>query len=226
MEKYKFCSIKTYDKQYLRTKKPSNALINLYLAYMVDIETSFMEPLSAGFSSTILLALENAGCLGSGNCASLVSIDITSDIIGLSTALSSTHSKPTWMHLKTWSLEQDSLSIGSTISNGLPAFHSSHAWIKFTFNVKIKLMQLEMLSFMRLHEMNLHIPQDWEGGRLFQGGFGSFYHSQFPAVKLQNWRHQISQRRCPPWHTQGTYNHCMDKVNVMSFLSTSQSNDT
>jgi hypothetical protein len=95
MEKYKFCSIKTYDKQYLRTKKPSNALINLYLAYMVDIETSFMEPLSAGFSSTILLALENAGCLGSGNCASLVSIDITSDIIGLSTALSSTHSKPT-----------------------------------------------------------------------------------------------------------------------------------
>ena len=109
-----------------------------------------MEPISAGllrlFSSTILLALENAGCLGSGNCASLVSIDITSDIVGLSTALSSTHSKPTWMHLKTWSLEQDSLSIGSTSSNGLPAFHSSHAWIKFTFNVKIKIMQLAMYN--------------------------------------------------------------------------------
>ena len=108
------------------------------------------EPLSAGllklFSSAILLALENAGCLGRGNCASLVSIDITSDIIGLSTALSSTHSKPTWMHLKTWSLEQDSLSIGSTSSIGLPAFHSSHAWIKFTFNVKIKIMQLAMYN--------------------------------------------------------------------------------
>jgi len=98
------------------------------------------------FSSTILLALENAGCLGRGNCASLVSIDITFDIIGLSTALSSTHSKPTWMHLKTWSLEQDSLSTGSTSSNGLPAFHSSHAWTKFTFNVKIKLMQLAMYN--------------------------------------------------------------------------------
>jgi len=158
----------------------------LYLAYMVDIETSFMEPLSAGFSPTILLALENAGCLGSGNCASLVSIDITSDIIGLSTALSSTHNKPTWMHLKTWSLEQDSLSIGSTNSNGVPAFHSSHAWIKFIFNVKIKLMQLAMYKFMRLHEINLHIPQDWEGGRLFQRGLGSFYHSQFPAIELQN----------------------------------------
>jgi len=109
------------------------------------------EPLSVGllklFSSAILLALKNAGCLGTGNCASLVSIDITSDIIGLSTALASTHSKPTWMHLKTWSLEQDSLSIGgSTSSNGLPAFHSSHAWTKFTFNVKIKLMQLAMYN--------------------------------------------------------------------------------
>ncbi|KAG6794077.1 hypothetical protein POTOM_003310 [Populus tomentosa] len=50
---------KTYDMQNLRTKKPSNALIILYLAYMVDIETSFMEPVFAGFSSTILLALEN-----------------------------------------------------------------------------------------------------------------------------------------------------------------------
>jgi len=145
------CSNKTYDKQNLRRNKPSNALINLYLASMADRDTLFMEvPISAGllrlFSSTILLALENASCLGRGNFASLVSIDITSDIIGLSTALSSTHSKPTWMHLKTWSLEQDSLSIGPTSSNGLPAFHSSHAWTKFTFNVKIKPMQLAMYN--------------------------------------------------------------------------------
>jgi hypothetical protein len=75
-----------------------------------------------------VLGFENAGCLGNGNCASLVNIDTTSDMVGLSMALSSTHSKRTLMHLKTWSLEQDSLSIGgSTSSNGLPAFHSSHA---------------------------------------------------------------------------------------------------
>jgi len=74
-----------------------------------------------------VLGFENAGCLGNGNCASLVNVDTTSDMVGLSKALSSTHSKPTLMHLKTWSLEQDSLSIGSISSNGVPGFHSSHA---------------------------------------------------------------------------------------------------
>ena len=81
--------------QILRTNNPSN----LYLAFIVDIVILFMEPHSVDLlevvSSTTLLTLENAGCLGSRNCSSLVSIVVTSDIFGLSIALSSTHSKPT-----------------------------------------------------------------------------------------------------------------------------------
>jgi len=119
---------------------------------MVDRDTLFMEvPISAGllrlFSSTILLALENAGCLGRRNCASLVSIDITSDIIGLSTALSSTHSKPTSMHLKLglWSkilLVLDPPAQMGYLLSIAPMPEPSLVY----FNVKIKLMQLAMYN--------------------------------------------------------------------------------
>lgn len=64
------------------------------------MDTSFTEK-SFGLTSfevvsCALLPLKNAGCLGYGNeKVSLLSIEMTSDMVGLSVALSCTHRSPT-----------------------------------------------------------------------------------------------------------------------------------
>lgn len=69
-----------------------------------------------------------AGCLGSGKVMlSLVSIAMTSFIVGRSAAFSWTHIRPTWVHLSTLCSGYASRDDGSTRSDHLPSFHNSHA---------------------------------------------------------------------------------------------------
>lgn len=70
-----------------------------------------------------------AGCLGSGKVMlSLVSVEMTSLIVGRSTAFSWTHIRPTWTHLSTLCSGYASRVDGSTRSNHLPSLHNSQAW--------------------------------------------------------------------------------------------------
>lgn len=61
-----------------------------------------------------LLPIKNAGFLitRSGAVSSL-SIEITSGIVGLSTALSSMHERATWMNLINWCVGHESFKVGS-----------------------------------------------------------------------------------------------------------------
>jgi len=84
------------------------------------------ESVSAGFFPT-----ENPGFLGCGiNADSLLSINITEDIVGLSSARSWTHKSPTCMHLRTSAGEYELPSDESTSSNALPSLHCLHAYNK------------------------------------------------------------------------------------------------
>ena len=70
----------------------------------------------------------NAGCFGRGrSTVSLLSMEITKDIVGLSLAKSCTHNNPTCMHLKISILKQGSDIIGSIKATMLSTFHNFHA---------------------------------------------------------------------------------------------------
>ena len=77
---------------------------------------------SFGLASETPVLMQNAGCL-----QGRPDIDITTDMEGLSIGLSSTQSKATLMHLKTWSSEHESCNIGCISSNPAPSFHNCHA---------------------------------------------------------------------------------------------------
>lgn len=84
------------------------------------------ESVSGGF-----FPIENPGFLGCGiNADSLLSINITEDIIGLSSARSWTHKSPTCMHLRTSDGEQESPIDESMSSNALPSLHCLQAYNK------------------------------------------------------------------------------------------------
>ena len=76
--------------------------------------------------------IKNAGCFGGTSWrVSFESIETTSNMVGLSIALSCTHKRPTWMHLNTSNGGHDSFSmVESTSSKPLPSFHTCHAWYK------------------------------------------------------------------------------------------------
>jgi len=83
-----------------------------------------LESISAGF-----FPKENPGFLGCGiNEDSLLSINITEDIVGLSSARSWTHNSPTCMHLRTSEGEYESPIDESTSSNALPSLQCLHAY--------------------------------------------------------------------------------------------------
>ena len=104
----------------------------LHLATISEIDTLFDEQFF-GLHSTIpasgiFFPRKNAGCFGAGSLlASLYIINITSNMAGLSIGLSWTHKRPTWMHLKTWSVWFKSPKVGSINSKPLPSPHNSHA---------------------------------------------------------------------------------------------------
>lgn len=78
--------------------------------------------------STGFLPRQNPGFLGCCRVAlSLLSIKTTDDMLGLSSACSWTHSRPTCMHLNASEAEYESPTTGSTSSNPFPSFHSFHA---------------------------------------------------------------------------------------------------
>ena len=70
-----------------------------------------------------------AGFLGEGRVVSLLSIRLTTNIVGRSTTSSSTQNRPTWMHLKTSSETYDSFIDESTISKALSSLHSSQTCV-------------------------------------------------------------------------------------------------
>ena len=72
----------------------------LYRATILEMDNPFIELASDSFSdicaSIAFLAKENAGFLGKGSGKlSFVNIEMTSDIVGRSIGLSSTHRRPT-----------------------------------------------------------------------------------------------------------------------------------
>ena len=78
-------------------------------------------------SKAICLSI-NAGCFGWGRSTiSLLSMEITTDTIGLSLANSCTHNRPTCMHLKISIWKHGSDMNGSIKATMLPAFHNFHA---------------------------------------------------------------------------------------------------
>lgn len=99
----------------------------LYLASNTVIDTPFTESISdlpsGSDDPASLLEVPYAGRFGSGkNMTSLVSMDITSDIVGLSIAYSWTHKSPTWINFATWSLGHGSSDVSAS-SRLSPCFH-------------------------------------------------------------------------------------------------------
>lgn len=85
--------------------------------------------------STGFLPRQNPGFLGCCIVAlSLLSIKTTEDMLGLSSACSCTHSRPTCIHLNASEAEHVSTNDESTSSNPFPSFHSFHAWNKLIQN--------------------------------------------------------------------------------------------
>lgn len=79
----------------------------------------------------VLLTCEYAGCFGGGNvAASFLSMESTSDMVGLSSALSCTQRSAMFTYLESICMLQDasSNSTGSTNSNTLLLVHRSHAY--------------------------------------------------------------------------------------------------
>ena len=91
------------------------------------IEQILCLPLVDSESKAICLSV-NAGCFGWGRSTiSLLSIEITTDMVGLSFANSCTHNKPTCTHLKISNSKHGSDIIGSINATMLSAFHNFHA---------------------------------------------------------------------------------------------------
>ena len=106
----------------------------LYLASSTEIDSPLLDwfsdlPHISTFG--VLICMKNAGFFGIGRVmVSFLSMETTSDMEGLSIALSCTHKRPTCMHLITSLRSQDSSNVGSSISKTVPSCHSSHAWYK------------------------------------------------------------------------------------------------
>lgn len=102
---------------------------NVTVTWFTLHDSSFLleeESVSAGF-----FPMENPGFLGCGIIAdSLLSINNTEDIVGLSSARSWTHKSPTCMHLRTSDCEHESPMDESMSSNVLPSLHCLHAYNK------------------------------------------------------------------------------------------------
>ena len=82
-------------------------------------------------TSSIVCLWMNAGCFGEGRLAvSLLSIEITVVIVGLSLASSCTHKRPICMHLiiSAWLLGCDIS--GSIRDVTFSAFHNFHAYVQ------------------------------------------------------------------------------------------------
>lgn len=82
--------------------------------------------------STSVIRLEYVGCFGLGKVApSLLNIETTSDMVGLSSAQSWTHKSPTWMQSSRLSVELESANVESINSTHCPDFHKFHAFNNF-----------------------------------------------------------------------------------------------
>jgi len=81
--------------------------------------------------STGLLPRQNPGFLGCAIVAvSLLNINTTEDIVGLSSARSCTHNSPTCMHLKTSDGEYELAMEESISSKAFPSFHNFQLYKK------------------------------------------------------------------------------------------------
>jgi hypothetical protein len=91
-------------------------------------------------SSHVSICLSvNAGCFGRGrSIVSLLSMEITMEIVGLSLENSCTHSSPICMHLKISISKHGSRIIGSINATILSAFHIFHAYRKQKHENKIE----------------------------------------------------------------------------------------
>ena len=102
-----------------------------YLPFIVVTVTRFIvsscfeeESVSPG-----LLPRTKPGYLGSGiDAVSLLNIKTTEDIVGLSSARSCTHIRPTFMHLSTSDTEYESANDESISSSVFPSLHSLQAY--------------------------------------------------------------------------------------------------
>lgn len=132
-----------------------------HLATISEIDSPFVEQCTTSSRvsvSVIAVSMKNAGCLGTGRCRlSLVSIITTFDMDGLSIGLAWTQSNPTWMHLITSFVGVDSFVNTGSVSSSmtLPAFHNSHAWDNWTYQVWNFLVQLSDPKQCKVDKLNL-----------------------------------------------------------------------
>lgn len=120
----------TKKKKSLWHKQRIESMLN-YLASTTEIVKKFNE--QASFSvfecKSEFFRLEKAGCWGEGKLSiSFVSIETTSDIVGLYAASSWTHKRATLMYLITIRYDASCCNTGSISSQALSSFHIPQAW--------------------------------------------------------------------------------------------------
>lgn len=126
---------KDHNIEEFKTSTKLHLLTPIYLAsttvtvnsLVVELEASFLLEIESSLSESI--SMQYIGCFGCINFEALsqFSIEITSDMIGLSSGCCCKHKRLTWMHLNTSDRVYDSPIEGSINSNGLPSFHNFHA---------------------------------------------------------------------------------------------------
>ena len=106
--------------------------LKCYRPCTIEIDAWFTEQISVmlliWFTFTTVPTFKKPGCLGQGRATlSLLSIVTTSDMVGLSAALSWTQRRAMLMYLSATCIEDTSSSRGSTKSDPLSLVHNSHA---------------------------------------------------------------------------------------------------
>ena len=126
---------------FVRSFSLSDHRSRAYRPCKIDVVTSFKEhvlPLCWGRSYTVNLSKVKNGCLGCGRSVSLLSMKMTSGIVGLSVSWSCTQRSPTCMHLIAWDDEYESSNALSVMSNALRSLHRCQTWHNFSSSVTLK----------------------------------------------------------------------------------------
>lgn len=152
------------------------------------------------------LCAKYAGWFGAGGVVYPFSkLNTTEDMNGLSSGFSCTHKSPIWMQSEASSCKQFSSMHSSIKSFAFPSFQRLHAWnshITRWYCIK----KYSKLFTLWNNEICLHRLLGL-GNSVCDPHSLSLCHLQPPILTHQSYRHQISQRKCPPLHTQEPCNH-------------------
>ena len=109
---------------------PYYAILNYLPSTTVTVTWFIVSCLTEEESVSLgLLPRTKPGCLGCGiDAVSLLNIKTTEEIVGLSSARSWTHIRPTCMHLSTSDTEYESANDESISSSAFLSLHSLHAY--------------------------------------------------------------------------------------------------